>query len=100
MQTLRASALALVLIFASAPAIAGTTQDEVERLAREAADRIVAALSIILLAIPQYEMPELLPDGDIIIRRKHRQPPSEEETPRRKRPGEPPADNDVDQTET
>ncbi len=99
MQTLRASALALVLTFASAPAMAGTTQDEVERLAREAADSIVKALSIILLAIPQYEMPEILPDGDIIIRRKHRQPPSEKEAPR-KRPGEPPADSDVDQTET
>ena len=34
-----------------------------------AAERIMNALRVIVLAIPQYQAPELLPNGDILIRR-------------------------------
>jgi hypothetical protein len=74
MKVFRALALALALASISGVAAepvmaAGDTRAEVERLARQAAEQIVAALSILLRAIPQYEAPEILPNGDIIIRR-------------------------------
>ena len=43
-------------------------------LIEDAANRLVRALELILMAIPQYEAPELLDNGDIIIRRKPRTP--------------------------
>jgi hypothetical protein len=76
MQGLRAVLLGLSLLLATSPAIAEElkpkpqTQEQLERLAREAAEKLMMALSAMLAAIPQYEMPELLPNGDIIIRRK------------------------------
>jgi hypothetical protein len=42
----------------------------------EAADKLMTFLRIALVAIPQYELPEVLPNGDIIIRRVH--PPMED----------------------
>lgn len=97
MRALRAPALALALILAAAPAAAQDGKDpraEVERLAREAAEKLMAALAVMLRSIPQYEMPEVLPNGDIIIRRKH--PPPEPPPPPNKRPPE----GAPDQTET
>jgi len=35
----------------------------------DAAERIMNALRVMVLAIPQYQAPELLPNGDILIRR-------------------------------
>jgi len=95
MRAVRAPLLALLLLLASLPAAAQDTskKDDFERLAREAAERIVAALQIMLQAIPQYELPEIQPNGDIIIRR--RQPPP---APPREKPT-PPA-NGPDSTET
>ncbi len=49
-----------------------------------AAEQIMNALRVMVLAIPQYQAPELLPNGDIIIRRQPSQPPAgktEPETP-------------------
>jgi len=36
---------------------------------------MIEALRAMLLSLPQYESPELLPNGDIIIRRKALPPP-------------------------
>ena len=47
-----------------------------------AAQRLVRALELILMAIPQYEAPELLENGDIIIRRKPRVPYRKHEDPK------------------
>jgi len=39
-----------------------------------AAEQIMNALRVMVLAIPQYQAPELLPNGDIIIRRQPNPP--------------------------
>jgi hypothetical protein len=49
--------------------------EEAAELARRAAEKMIEALRGMLLAVPQYESPELLPNGDIIIRRKALPPP-------------------------
>ena len=59
-------------------------------LAREGIERLMRALEALIQSIPQYEMPEINENGDIIIRRK--------------RHGEPAPDDDgtgdIDQTQT
>ncbi len=41
---------------------------------KDATQTILRALGLMLQAIPQYEMPEILDNGDIIIRRKNPKP--------------------------
>jgi len=48
-----------------------------------AAKRLVRALELILMAIPQYSAPELLDNGDIIIRRKPTSPYRKEDDPKK-----------------
>jgi len=43
-------------------------------MAREAIEQLMRALELMLGSIPQYELPEIMENGDIIIRRKHRTP--------------------------
>ena len=102
MKVLRSLVLALALtsisgVPSTAVLAAGDTRAEVERLARRAAQQIVAALELLLRAIPQYEAPEILPNGDIIIRRIPPEAPDEDE--RDKRPDDDPPE-EPDQTET
>ena len=55
-----------------------------EELAIEGMDSLMRALELLILQIPQYEMPEINDRGDIIIRRKNPpQPkaPEEQEEP-------------------
>jgi hypothetical protein len=49
-------------------------------LAREGVENMLRALRLLVESIPQYELPEVLDNGDIIIRRKHdgREPPAED----------------------
>ena len=100
MKFLRTLALTSVLALAAPAPPAWAAEDDVpatvERLAREAAERIVEALNLLLLAIPQYEAPEIRPNGDIIIRRKHPKLPGHKPDPR-KQPDRP---VDSDQTDT
>lgn len=42
---------------------------EAERLAGEALTKIMRALNLMVDSVPQYAAPEVLPNGDIIIRR-------------------------------
>lgn len=70
-RKLMAAGLALAIGLSAAPAGAGDTAAEVERLAREAAQTIMTALTVIMAAIPQYEAPKIMENGDIIIRRKN-----------------------------
>lgn len=37
----------------------------------EAMQNVLDAIGMVLQAVPQYELPEVLPNGDIIIRRVH-----------------------------
>jgi hypothetical protein len=39
-------------------------------LARDGLEQMMRALSLLVKSIPQYELPEVLDNGDIIIRRK------------------------------
>jgi hypothetical protein len=55
-----------------APASADSLQDntaEAERLASEALAKMMKALNLLIMTVPRYAPPEILPNGDIIIRR-------------------------------
>ena len=54
-------------------------RDSPSELAREGLERMMRALRLLVESIPQYELPEVLENGDIIIRRKH--PEQEPEDP-------------------
>ena len=45
-----------------------------EDMAREAIEQLMRALELMLDSIPQYELPKIMENGDIIIRRKRRAP--------------------------
>jgi hypothetical protein len=42
---------------------------EAERLASEAIAKMMKALNLLIMTVPRYAAPEVLPNGDIIIRR-------------------------------
>ena len=71
-----------------APNEQAPTEPAPGELAREGVARLLQALEVFIEMIPQYEMPELNENGDIIIRRK------------RDRGEEPSAEPDDDQTST
>jgi len=50
-------------------------------IARDGLEKIMRALGLLIENIPQYEMPELLDNGDIIIRRKNTETEEEEGEP-------------------
>ncbi len=98
---LLAAALIPVPAMASDQEDGGSRDDPAERaeeLARESIEKMMRALEQVLQAIPQYEMPEITEDGDIIIRRKH----PEEEGPEDGEPERAPEtpEGDPDTTET
>lgn len=55
--------------------------EDAARAARQALEQIMRALGGVLSNIPQYEAPEILPNGDIIIRRVPREAPSDPRPP-------------------
>ena len=57
-------------------------------LALEGVERLMRALQALIDSIPQYEMPEINENGDIIIRRKRQPAPDESD------------DEDIEQTRT
>ncbi len=65
-RCLLASALALPLM--TTPALADQ-QDDALAQAEQAMRNLMLALDLIIASIPQYEMPEVMENGDIIIRR-------------------------------
>ncbi len=70
------AAIAFSLCVAGAPALA--QEKSPEELARDGLAKLLSALDLFIGSIPQYETPEILPNGDIIIRRIH---PETEKTP-------------------
>src|SRR5262249_25746923 len=63
---------ALSVLAAPLAAHADSLQDntaEAERLANDAIDKIMKALNLMIMTVPRYAAPEVLPNGDIIIRR-------------------------------
>jgi len=74
-----AAALAGALALAAVPAdaddrtLSEQAQEEAERarkLIEEAVGNLIAGLKLVMDSIPQYEAPEILENGDILIRRK------------------------------
>ncbi len=47
-----------------------SVQEQAEGLAREAMEQLMRSLKMFMQSIPQYELPEINENGDIIIRRK------------------------------
>lgn len=62
-----------------------------EELARDAAEKLMRALELMFQEIPQYSLPEINENGDIIIRRINPKPP-EEKTPEPEKKSEPEPD--------
>ena len=72
----------LVIVTAATMSLSGTlalgadpkpapdVRDRAEQAFKEGAEKIMRALELMLNALPQYEMPEVLENGDIIIRRR------------------------------
>lgn len=54
-------------------------REEAERLAGEALSKMMRALDLLIDSVPHYAAPEILPNGDIIIRRLD--PDEEEDEP-------------------
>ncbi len=73
----------LVIVTATTMSLSGTralgadpnpapdARDRAEQALKEGAEKIMRALELMLNAVPQYEMPEVLENGDIIIRRRN-----------------------------
>lgn len=81
----RTAILAVTLALLGTPGLAQTEQrpapapDDPVALAEQAAQQLLQALRLFLRSIPTYELPEMLDNGDIIIRRK--QPGAEKPAP-------------------
>jgi len=89
----RAASAALIAAMLTVPVSgASAAQDEpgagaqAEKMARDAMERMMRALELLFQSIPQYELPEVTDDGDIIIRRKHPPAPDQKEQPGDKSP--------------
>lgn len=81
--------LACTLSLPAAHAADGTDNDSPESLARDGIQKVLDALELFLGSIPQYSSPEILDNGDIIIRRKHGSPAPEDDADEERK--EPPA---------
>lgn len=62
------SLLAAPIAVASADSLQDNTA-EAEQLANEALTKMMRALDLLIMTVPRYAAPEVLPNGDIIIRR-------------------------------
>ncbi len=73
--TFRRSAAAIfALMLAAVPVATAQAQSNApdpDVLLEEGTKKILRAFELFIMTIPQYEMPEVLPNGDIIIRRKN-----------------------------
>lgn len=74
-----AALLAAALLAPGGPALGQSgggrdPQSQAEALAREAVEKMMKALDLLLQSVPQYEAPEINEQGDIVIRRKHPAP--------------------------
>jgi hypothetical protein len=54
---------------ASADSTQTNSTAEAERIANEALAKMMKALDLLISTVPRYAAPEVLPNGDIIIRR-------------------------------
>ena len=59
------------LVVDAEPVPVPDVRERAEQAPREGLEDVLRALKLILHAVPQYQMPEVLDNGDIIIRRQH-----------------------------
>lgn len=93
-QTLFGLLVAMSMVFGPVALAHEPQQPKTETpggMLEDATRQILKAFEMMLMAIPQYESPEILENGDIIIRRKHPEP-----TP----PAPAPDDRGTDKTKT
>lgn len=69
MNKTRLSALAIALALAVPPLPAAAQESDPSKTIERGAQLVIEGLRAFFSSIPQYEMPEMLPNGDIIIRR-------------------------------
>jgi hypothetical protein len=87
MHGMKLVALAFALSLAAAPlqadplARAGDPEGKAQQEFKEGIDKIMRAFQMMLRAMPQYAAPEILENGDIIIRRRPPAPPERKPTP-------------------
>ncbi len=63
--------LTLCILFTGLPSAKAEDENAAPgELARESIELMMRSLNLLMDSIPQYEMPEINEDGDIIIRRK------------------------------
>lgn len=60
------------MLVIAAPLSVQAQEKGADDLAVEGLSKLLSALSVFIDSIPQYETPELLENGDIIIRRKNK----------------------------
>lgn len=99
-MTKERSRLAAILLLTVAamtgplPSMAADEETETpSEMAREGMDRMLRAIELMIEMIPQYEMPEVLENGDIIIRRANPSTDDPDDV-------DPDADPDVEETNT
>ncbi len=84
-------AVGLAVALAAGPVASAEDKAETPRkLLDEAGEKFLRAIELMLMAIPQYEAPEILDNGDIIIRRKRPDAPKKADPP----PAPPPPPRD------
>jgi len=71
----------LAAVEAQSPKPEAAQQDSPRDMAREGLEQMLRALRLLVESIPQYELPEVLENGDIIIRRKNPEGAPESEEP-------------------
>jgi hypothetical protein len=87
----RTALLAVLIAFGVSTAIAQSQSPpaprdstrEAEELARDALEKLMRAMGALIQSIPTYEMPDIQPNGDIVIRRKR--PPEPKPQPKEDR---------------
>ncbi len=91
---LAAATVAAVCLAGVAPGVAQerSQRERAEEFARQGMERLMQALDLLIQSIPQYELPVINENGDIIIRRRHGSAPTQ--------PAPGPADKGVDSTDT
>ncbi|MBL4740679.1 MAG: hypothetical protein JKY12_06780 [Sneathiella sp.] len=74
------SAALAVFLMTGISANAMAEEKGADELAVEGLEKLINALSIFIDSIPQYEAPEILENGDIIMRRKKKEEETEKDT--------------------
>ena len=77
MRHLLGIAILVAAIAVATPSRADESQPDSERLedlARDGVDRVMQMLEDLMDRLPEFRMPEITPEGDIIIRRPRQKP--------------------------